>query len=82
MSIEPSAANSKTGNTWKEGGVNLWGGKGGGWRLQFRLVGKKAGEGLPEVANGLGLGLVLAVASGARDPAEERGVAEGVEGIG
>lgn len=46
------------------------------------LVREKAGERLPEVANGLGLGLLLAVASGARDPAEERGVAEGVEGIG
>lgn len=46
------------------------------------LVRENAGEGLSEVANGLGLRLVLAVASGARAPAEERGVAEGVEGIG
>lgn len=45
------------------------------------LVREKAGKRLSKVANGLGLGLLLAVASGARDPAEERGVAEGVEGI-
>lgn len=81
MSLEPSAANSERGGwewEWVWEGGDLSGG-----RLQFCLVGKKAGEGLPEVANGLGLGLVLlAVAPGARDPAEERGVAEGVEGIG
>lgn len=50
--------------------------------VRLCLVRKKAGEGLSEVADGLGLRLVLAVTSGARDPAEERGVAEGVEGIG
>lgn len=47
-----------------------------------RLVRKKAGEGFSEVADGLGLRLFLAVAPGARDPTEEGGVAEGVEGIG
>lgn len=50
--------------------------------MRLCLVRKKACEGLSEVANGLGLCLVLAITSGARDPAEERGVAEGVEGIG
>lgn len=46
------------------------------------LVREKAGERLSKVANGLGLCLVLAITSRARDPAEERRVAEGVEGIG
>lgn len=46
------------------------------------LVREDAGKGLPEVADGLSFHLLLAVASGARGPAEERGVADGVEGIG
>lgn len=46
------------------------------------LVRKKAGEGFSEIADGLGLRLFLAVAPRARDPTEEGGVAEGVEGIG
>lgn len=50
--------------------------------VRLCLVRKKAGEGLPEIADGLGLCLLLAVASGTRNPAEERGVTEGVEGIG
>lgn len=73
MSIKSSLANGKRKGPESIRGlttVRLW------------LVRKKAGEGLSEVANGLGLCLVLAVTSGARDPAEERGVAEGVEGIG
>lgn len=51
-------------------------------RAQVCLVREKAGEGLSEVANGLGFHLVLAITSRARDSAEESGVAEGVEGIG
>lgn len=79
MSIKPSLANSKTGKGGGRGQGVIFKGLTTVW---LRLVRKKAGEGLPEVANGLGLRLVLAVAPGARDPAEERGVAEGVEGIG
>lgn len=50
--------------------------------VRLCLVREKAGKGLSEIANGLGLRLVLAIACRARDAAEERGVAEGVEGIG
>lgn len=46
------------------------------------LVREKAGKGLSEVANGLCLCLFLTLAPRACDSAEERGVAEGTEGIG
>lgn len=76
MSIKSPPASGK-----RRARINKGGG-GGLTTVQLCLVREKAGEGLSKVANGLGLCLFLAVASGARDPAEERGVAEGVEGIG